>query len=108
MAQMIKNRPAMQETWVRSLSWEESLEEGLTTYSSILAGRIRCGRLQSMGSQRFGHDWAANTGAALPSWWKPVAGSTLPGGGHGAGWGWGWGSASGTASVHLVSVPRLI
>ena len=45
-------------------------------------------------------------GAALPSWWKPVVGLTLPGGGHGAGWG--WGSASGMASVHLVSVPRLI
>ena len=72
MAQTIKNRPAMQETWVRSLSWEDPLEEGLTTYSSILAWRIpwteELGGLQSMGSQRVGHDWATNTGTALPSW----------------------------------------
>ena len=38
--QMIKNLPAMQETWVRSLGWEDPLEEGMATYSSILAWRI--------------------------------------------------------------------
>ena len=39
-AQMIKNPPAMQETWIRSLSWEDPLEKGTATYSSILAWRI--------------------------------------------------------------------
>ena len=37
---MVKNLPAMQETWVQSLVWEDSLEEGVTTHSSILAWRI--------------------------------------------------------------------
>ena len=59
-AQMIKNPPAMQETWVQSLSWEDPLEEGVAIPSSILAWRIpwteEPGRLQSMGSQRVGHD----------------------------------------------------
>jgi len=39
-AQIVKNPPAMWETWVRSLGWEDSLEEGMATYSSILAWRI--------------------------------------------------------------------
>ena len=39
-AQMVKNLPSMQETWVRSLGWEDSLEKGKATYSSILAKRI--------------------------------------------------------------------
>ena len=39
-AQMVKTLPAMQETWVRSLGWEDPLEEGLATHSSILAWRI--------------------------------------------------------------------
>ena len=39
-AQLVKNLPAMQETWVRSLGWEDPLEEGLATHSSILAWRI--------------------------------------------------------------------
>ena len=38
--QMIKNLPAMQETWVRSLGWEDPLEEGMATHSNILAWRI--------------------------------------------------------------------
>ena len=37
---MIKNPPAMQETWLRSLDWEDALEEGMATHSSILAWRI--------------------------------------------------------------------
>ena len=53
---MVKNLPVMQETWVRSLSWEDPLEKGMDTHSSILAWRIPCteelGRLQSMGSQK--------------------------------------------------------
>ena len=39
-AQMVKNLPAMWETWVRSLGWEDPLEEGMATHSSILAWRI--------------------------------------------------------------------
>ena len=50
----------MQEMWVRSLGWEDPLEEGMTIYSSILAWKIpwtkEPGELQSMGSQRVGHD----------------------------------------------------
>ena len=40
MAQTVKNPPAMQETWVESLDWEDPLDEGMATYSSILAWRI--------------------------------------------------------------------
>ena len=40
MAQMVKNPPAMRETWVQSLGWEDPLEEGMATHSSILAWRI--------------------------------------------------------------------
>ena len=43
-AQMVKNLPAMQETWVRSLSWEDPLEEGVATHSSSLAWRILMNR----------------------------------------------------------------
>ena len=61
-AQMVKNLPAMweTETWVRSLDWEDHLEKGMATQSSILAWRIpwteEPGSLQSMGSQRVGHN----------------------------------------------------
>ena len=59
-AQMVKNPPAMQETWVRSLGWEDPLDKGTTTHSSILAWRIpwteEPGRLQSLGLQRVRHD----------------------------------------------------
>ena len=54
-ALMVKNPPAMWETWARSPGWEDPLEEGIATHSSILAWRIpwteEPGRLQSMGSQ---------------------------------------------------------
>ena len=40
MAQTVKNLPAMQKTWVRSLGWEDPLEKGMTTHSSFLAWRI--------------------------------------------------------------------
>ena len=43
MAQLVKNPPAMQETWVQSLSWEDPLEKGKATHSSILAWRIPWG-----------------------------------------------------------------
>ena len=59
--QMVKNPPAVQEIWVRSLGWEDPLEESMATHSSILAWRIpwteEPGRLQSMGSQRAEHNW---------------------------------------------------
>ena len=67
-AQTVKNLPAMQETQVMrvwSLVWEDPLEKGTATHSSILAWRIpwteEPGGLQSMGSQRVGHDWATFT-----------------------------------------------
>ena len=60
---MVKNLPEMQETkvtWIRSLDQEDPLEEGMATHSSILACRIpwteEPDRLQSLGSQRGGHD----------------------------------------------------
>ena len=60
LAQRLKLLPAMKETWVRSLGREDSLEKEMATHSSILAWRIpwteEPGRLQSMGSQRVGHD----------------------------------------------------
>ena len=43
-AQMVKNLPAMQETWIRSLGWEDPLKEGMATHSSILAWRIPINR----------------------------------------------------------------
>ena len=43
-AQLVKNPPAMQENWVRSLGWEDLLEEGMETHSSILAWRISTDR----------------------------------------------------------------
>ena len=64
-AQMVKNLPAMQETWALSLIREDLLEKGMAIHSSILAWRIpwteEPGRLQSMGSQRLRHDWVTNT-----------------------------------------------
>ena len=57
---MVKNLPAMQEFWVQSLGWEDPLEKGMATHSSLLAwsipGTEESGGLQSMGSQRVGHD----------------------------------------------------
>ena len=59
-AQRLKCLPAMQETWVRSLGREDPLEKEMATHSSILAWEIpwteEPGGLQSMGSQRVGHD----------------------------------------------------
>ena len=64
-AQMVKNMPAMQETWVWSLGWEDPLEKGMATPSSILAWRIprteEPGGLQLMGSQRVRQEWVTNT-----------------------------------------------
>ena len=64
-AETVKNLPAMRETWIQSLGWENPLEKGKAIYSSILAWRIpwteEPGRLQSMGSQSSGHYWATFT-----------------------------------------------
>ena len=60
MAQWVKNPPAMQETWIQYLGWEDSLEEEMATHSSLLAWKISWteepGRLQTMGLPRVGHD----------------------------------------------------
>ena len=54
-AQLVKNLPAMWETWVQSLGWENPLEKGKATCSSILAWRIPW-TIQTIGSQRVRHD----------------------------------------------------
>ena len=63
-AQRVKCLPAMQETWVRSLGQEDPLEKEMATHSSTLAWKIpwteKPGRLQSMGSQRVGHNWVTS------------------------------------------------
>ena len=60
MSQMVKNPPTVRETWVQSVGWEDPLEEGTATHSSILAWRIPWtedpGGLRSMESKRVGHD----------------------------------------------------
>ena len=103
--QIVNNLPPMQKNWVRSLGQEDPLEKGMATHSSILAWKIswteELGRLQSMRSQRVGHDWATNThthtnvmalgGGALGRWsdhdggtlelaplWKRPQGVVLP------------------------------
>ena len=57
---VVKNLPAVQETWLPSLGWKDPLEEGMATHSSILTWRIpwieEPGGLQSMGLQRVGHN----------------------------------------------------
>ena len=64
-AQTVKNMPMIQETRVQSLGWEDPLEKGMASYSSILAWRIPWTeepvRLQSVGLQRVRHDWVTNT-----------------------------------------------
>ena len=64
-AQTVKNLPVMQQTQVQSLGWEDPLDEGLATHSSILVWRIpwteEPGGLQFMGLQRVRHNWLAHT-----------------------------------------------
>ena len=81
-AQMVKTLPAMQETPLQSLGQEDTLEEKMATYSSILPWRIpwteETGGLQSMGLQRVGHDWATNTVHFLTppnSYWRLCQGN---------------------------------
>ena len=67
---MVKNLPAMQETWFRSLGQEDPLEKGMATHSSILAQIIpwtkEPGGLQALGSQKVRHKWATNTFTFIP------------------------------------------
>ena len=59
-AQLVKNPPAVRETWVRSLGWEDPLEKGKATHSSILFWSIPW-TVSSMGLERVGHNWATFT-----------------------------------------------
>ena len=59
LAQMVKNLPAVQETWVQSMGWENPLEKEMATHSTILDWKLPWTEesgLQSMGSQRVGHE----------------------------------------------------
>jgi len=75
-AQTVKNLPAMRETWVRSLDWEDPLEEGMATHPSIVAWRIPMDRgswgPQPMGSQRLGHGTTKHTA------WKVKVSQSCP------------------------------
>ena len=68
---MVKNLPAIQQTWVPSLCQEDPLKEKMTIHSSILTWKIpwkeQFEGLYSMGSQRVGHDWATNSLIRLDS-----------------------------------------
>ena len=68
-AQRLKHLPALLETWVQSLGWEDSLEKQRATHSSILVWRIpwreEPGRLQSMGSQRVGQEWVTSLSLSM-------------------------------------------
>ena len=63
-AQTVKRLSTIRETWVQSLGWEDLLEKEMAIHSSTIAWKISWteepGRLQSMGSQRVGHDWATS------------------------------------------------
>ena len=87
LAQTVKNLPAVQETQVWSLGQEDPLEKGMATHSSILAWIIPWtedpGGLQSMGSQRVGHNWVTNafTFSLLPlkaGWEREEARGAIP------------------------------
>ena len=69
---MVKNLPAVWENWLQSVGWEDPLEKGMATHSSVPAWKIPWtedpGRLQSMGSQRVRHDWVAATHSLFTSW----------------------------------------
>ena len=75
-AQQVKNLPAMLETWVQPLSWEDPLEKGIATHSNIMAWRIPP-TVESMGSQRVRHNLAITTNIDTNSisfvellWWR--------------------------------------
>ena len=80
-AQTVKHLPAMQETWVQSLGWEDALEKEMATHSSILAWKISWREepsgLQSMELQRVGHDWVTNTALLLLTSFKDFSGGLV-------------------------------
>ena len=63
----------MQEIWIPSLGWEDSLEKGWQFTPVFLPGEFHGQRLQSMGSQRGGHDWATNTCTFHFTWKSPAS-----------------------------------
>ena len=65
-AQMVKCLPAVQETRFRSLDWEDPVEKEMATHSSTLPWTEEPGRLQSMGSQRVGHNWVTSVSLSFP------------------------------------------
>ena len=72
-AQTVKRLSTVQETWVQSLSWEDPLKKEMATHSSTIARKIPwteepC-RLQSMGSQKVGHDWATSLSLSRPKFY---------------------------------------
>ena len=73
---MVKCLPARRETWVQSLVWEDPLEKEMATHSSTLAWKIprteEPGRLQSMGSQRVGHEESDTSFTSLHFMPRPV------------------------------------
>ena len=79
--QIVKKLPAMQETWVRSLGWEDTLEKGMVTLSSILAWRIpwteELGGPQSMRLEGVRHAWATDTFSFMATSW-PVESAAGP------------------------------
>ena len=93
-AQMVKCLPAVHETQVRFLGWEDPLEKEMATSSSTLAWKIpwmkEPGRLQSTGSQRMGHNWATShlihwkgwcwswSSNTLATWWEELTHSKRP------------------------------
>ena len=81
MAHTVKNPPAMRETWVPSLAWEDPLEKGMATHFSVLAWRIpwteEPSRPQSTGSQRVGHDRETKHSTAHIAF-RPLDSATLP------------------------------
>ena len=76
MAQTVKGLPAMRETRVRFLGWEDPLEKEMAIHSSTLAWKIpwteEPDRLQSMGSQRVGHDWATSLSLSFLTIYKTL------------------------------------
>ena len=83
LAQSVKTLPAMQQTWVWSLGWEDPLEKGMATHSSTFAWRSpwpeEPGRLQSMGVQRGRHNWATSIFTTFtPCWTSHVCPGEYP------------------------------
>ena len=75
---MVKKLPEMRESWIWPLGWEDPLEEGITTHSSILAWKIpgteEPGGLQSTGFQRVGHNWVTKNEHIIGEAYKLILG----------------------------------